>query len=257
MQEITNRKVDALSFGIDYKVSDKLIIHQPNLREIRSYGLDKYIHAVMMLTSRPYDYMVLLYDMGVDFRKLDDFIYFSELIVPSFDKELSLMLLNINLQDYILLGDSKGNPVLYNGLTEHMITKDDYMSMVHFVRNMHFFPEDTEYHIGNDITYEFIIKRERRKLKKLNKKPKEEYTLLNDMVSFLLWCSNSSYTFDTIQNLTIYQIYEGVRRVQANDKFATVTSGIYNGTVDSSKLDFSTIDPLRHFTNNERKTIDD
>ena len=249
MQEVTNKKVDALSFGIDCKISDRITIHQPTLREIRKFGVDNYIHSIMMLTSRPYDYMVLLYDMGIDFRKLDDFIYFAELIVPSFDSKLSQLLLNVNLQDYILLGDAEGNPILYNGLTEHIITKDDYVNLVQFVRNMHFFPED--------ITYEFIVKRERRKLKKLNKKPKEDYTILNDMVSFLLWCSNSSYTFDTIQDLTMYQIFEGVRRVQANDKFATITVGIYNGTVDASKLDFAKLDPLRHFTNKERNVEND
>lgn len=258
MQKVTSNKLDALTFGIDYKISDNLVIHQPTIREIREYGYEKYISTILRITGRPYDNMVALYDLGIDFRKLDEYVYFLTLIAPMIDEDnLSLVFKDFSFNDYVAISDIDGKSYLYNGQNMDTFDKETYEKMVDFLRSAHFFPKETEYNVGNSIMYEWLIKRERRKLKKLNEKPRTEITMLSDMVSYLIWCSNGSYNFDTIQDITLYQLYEGVKRSQADKRFAYISNGIYAGNVDSSKLNFDDIDPLRHFNNDERKIVND
>lgn len=252
--DTTNVALDALTFGLDYQLTENLIIHQPTLYEIRKYGIEKYIRDMLTLTSRPYDNMVLLYDLGLDYRKIDEFIFFTQMVMPLMDSKLSRLLFgDLSFNDYILIPNQKKELMLYNGITCDTVDKNTYSEVMKFLRRMCFFSEDLKYNVANDITYEFIVKRERRRLKKLSTLPHKEYTLLNDMASYLVWCSNGSYDFNTVQNLTWYQLYEGIKRTQADQHFAAINQGILNGTVDSSKINYENIEPLRHFDNKERK----
>ncbi|AZV43725.1 hypothetical protein BAOM_3116 [Peribacillus asahii] len=91
--------------------------------------------------------------------------------------------------------------------------------------------EEDEIIAGNERARQFMEEQKKRKalLAKL-KKPKIN---LHSIISAVGWKSKS---FDFINQLNIYQLYNGYSRFQLFDNYHYTMNGIYAGTIDTSKL---------------------
>ena len=65
--------------GDDYAVNDKIVIHQPTIREIVNYGEQDYFAMLTALTNYPSDMKSVLWDVGIDYTKITDFELFMSL----------------------------------------------------------------------------------------------------------------------------------------------------------------------------------
>lgn len=78
-------------------------------------------------------------------------------------------------------------------------------------------------------------------LKGRKEKPKSKETVdLHSMISGLAWKSNNLSILD-ITKLTIYQLYDGLNRLDNIEHYQNIMTGIYSGTVDSKKINFNDI----------------
>jgi hypothetical protein len=73
--------------GQDYKISDGITIHQPNLDEISRYGEREYYQMIYSLTSVGADLKWQLSEIGVDYTKISDFELFYGLLIKGYTKE--------------------------------------------------------------------------------------------------------------------------------------------------------------------------
>ena len=60
-------------------VNDKIIVHQPSIREIIDYGERDYFTMITALTNYPSDMKSILWDAGIDYTKITDFELFVSL----------------------------------------------------------------------------------------------------------------------------------------------------------------------------------
>lgn len=62
--------------GNDFKVNDNITIHNPTLQEIIDFGERNYERLCGLITMRPYDDMVNLWDRGIDYTQVKDYDLF-------------------------------------------------------------------------------------------------------------------------------------------------------------------------------------
>ena len=60
----------------DYPITNKISVHIPTVDEIFDFGDQKYYNMVQSLTSTPFDLMVELDDIGIDYETLTDYQMF-------------------------------------------------------------------------------------------------------------------------------------------------------------------------------------
>ena len=125
--------------------------------------------------------------------------------------------------------------IYFDEISENSILTDDKMAyirkLVRIANNIAEQEKEEEYIPGNDKARQFIEEQKRRKamVAKL-KKPKIN---LRSIISAVGWKHRA---FGIINQLSIYQLYDGYYREQVIDNYKYTMSGIYAGTVDSSKI---------------------
>ena len=130
--------------------------------------------------------------------------------------------------------------VYFDELNEDTVITDEkyeYIKRLVRVANHIADPKKEEVIVGNERARQFMEEQKKRKalLAKL-KKPKSN---LHSIISAVGW---KAQKFDFINNLNIYQLYDGYSRFHVLDNYHYTMSGIYAGTVDGSKIKSEDID---------------
>ncbi|MBD1379215.1 hypothetical protein [Metabacillus arenae] len=92
-----------------------------------------------------------------------------------------------------------------------------------------------EYKAGNERARKFIEKLKKQKAEAVKIKPKQS---LHSIISSIGW---KSIGIDNVFNLTIYQLYNGLRTLDNIDNYHYTLTGIYTGNIDGKKIKMSEI----------------
>lgn len=205
-----------------------LSIRIPTVKEILE-DEQYYYNIISSLTSTPFQYMVQLDDIGVDFTEITDYKLFM-IIFPLFAQgDLSILFGDIDLSDIKV---EKGNK-LYSQKNNIVIDEFVYYKIVNCIRKVNNLKRENR-RPGNDEAKEFRIKLERKKQKRNAKKSYEPY--LEKLVIALVNNSNFKYNYEEVNKLTIYQFNQSFEQVKRYIDFNNTMIGIYAGTVDASKI---------------------
>ena len=60
----------------DYEINDKIAVHVPTVNEIFDFGDQKYYSIVQTLIATPFDLMVELDDIGIDYESITNYQLF-------------------------------------------------------------------------------------------------------------------------------------------------------------------------------------
>lgn len=167
--------------GDDISITDKIIVTQPTLRQIKEFGEKRYFSAVYTLTAVGADLKWQLWDMGIDYTEIDDFDLFiryisqvvsskkriySELmknqdkhadILAKFSEEdleemqknpLELVLKDLDFGDFVPVkrkySEDKEEIVLYHPEKDIVVNRVVYRQIVDVVRQIHGFKRNNE-----------------------------------------------------------------------------------------------------------------
>lgn len=150
--------------GENLKINDQITIYQPSILDIAKYGENHYFNVVYKICSIPSDYKSELWDLGYNYSKLDDFDLFI-LLTRDIGVEDTCLLLGdtISLKDMAPLVDPEThNIMLYDENTELIITRDIYIEMISFIREMHNIHPKRE-RAANKETLQLLVDEDRRK----------------------------------------------------------------------------------------------
>lgn len=134
---------------------------------------------------------------------------------------------------FYLYQDSDGNEFLYNPLSGVQIDRLIYMDMADCIRKINMI-EKEKHKAGNDHMKEYLLTKERKRLKRLSKKKYEPY--LEKMVVSLVNTSEFPYDYDGCMNLSIYRFNQSLQQIHHKISFDNTMIGVYAGTVDTSKM---------------------
>lgn len=211
----------------------KLSVRIPTVGEILD-DEKTYYNLVSSLTATPYQYMVQLDDIGVDFTKVTDYQLFM-MLFPSFSKgNLSVIFGEIDLSDISIYKNNQNDTlILYSQKNDIAIDEFVYTEFVDVLRQINNI-EKFKGKPGNEAARHYLIEKERKRQKRKLRKPYEPY--LEKLVVALVNSPEFKYNYEETMDLSIYKFNESLKQIQTRITFNNTMTGVYAGTVDTSKL---------------------
>lgn len=228
---------ESLLFKRSVVVSSEITMRIPTLEEILDFGEQKYFSNVNVFIAKPFTYMGVLDDMGLDYEKVSDFELFLRL-APSVDYEIIPFLFGdtLPLIDYCVAinNETKEHVLVDPNNQEKTFTAIDLRLVADSIRTVHFYKEE-RHKAGNAAAKEFLIERAKKKAKRAAKKPYEPF--LEPLIISMVNSPEFPYSFETIKNLTIYQFMCSVLQVPRRIHYDNLMHGVYVGMIDAKQLD--------------------
>lgn len=206
-----------------------------------------YYSVISALTASPFQYMVQLDDIGIDYTELNDFGLFKMLFPLYAKSDLSLLFGSLDTSDFSIYADQENNTeVIYSPKNEIIINEFIYNDLSDAIRKINLL-EKVRSKPGNESTRKYLLERERRKQKRNAKKKQEPY--LEKLVIALVNTAEFPYNYNSCMDLSIYRFNQSLKQIQHKIAFDNTMAGVYSGTVDTSKLsskDCLTWIPISH-----------
>ena len=248
-----------LSSGKPY-IYKNMVVKHPTLSDILSIDNNsntnpenEYWGMVMSLLCEPYNYMVELYDNGIDYETIHNF----DMFVFNWQKLEKLYLLNKEQFDLIGLNPlqkiksnltvflgKKHNFELTKSLSDeyllvdanndkYIIDREMYTHFVEFLKAINKLDFKDRINPANETTKLMLIEdmREEQELRQKNK-TEVEIDVLNNMK--IAVCSTvGSVGFHNVYDLHIYQLYSLFNMFNSYTRFNNMLGGVYGGMVSS------------------------
>lgn len=209
----------------------KLSIRIPTVGEILDDEFT-YYNIISSLTATPYQYMVQLDDMGVDFTTITDYQLFVMLFSIYARSDLSMVFGNLNTSNFEIRQNGSLQ-YLYDPDNNLEINEKIYYDIVSTIRKINLL-ERVNYKPGNESARKYLLEKERKKQKRSAAKKQVPY--LEKLVIALVNTSEFPYDYDSCMDLSIYKLHQSFKQIQHKIAFDNTMVGIYAGTVDTSKL---------------------
>lgn len=210
----------------------KLSIRIPTVGEILEDEFT-YYSIVSSLTASPFQYMVQLDDMGIDFTKVSDYELFKMLFLIYTKSDLSIIFGDLDVSDFDAYKGKNNDTFIYSPSNNIEINEKVYNDLVDTIRKINLL-EKVKYKPGNESARKYLLEKERKKQKRNAKKKQEPY--LEKLVIALVNTSEFPYDYDSCMDLSIYRFNQSFKQIQHKIAFDNTMVGVYAGTVDTSKL---------------------
>ena len=228
--------------GKGYRINQYLTVFNPRIYEIMDFGEELYYQALNLFTRKPYDIAVELDDNGIDYQTMTDYDLFFE-CASRISPELSCILFGkTDFTSFLkYISEKDGKKLLVSQSTpDFIIDEAIYRQISTYLRYVHFISEQVDYDEGNKTAKRFLIDRMRRKQKKLAREYQDGKTGNKSGISNMIkYCVNSpgfKYDFTSVMELPLSLLYESYYFITYGRERDHVLSGIYHGTIDSSKM---------------------
>ena len=220
------------------QITDQLSLRIPTVGEILE-NESTYFSLVSIMTSTPFQYMVQLDDLGVDYTKITDYEMFRLLFPLYAQQDTSIIFGNLDLKDIAIYHDNSTDlDVLYSPTSDIKIDELVYFNMAKTMRQVNCIKYERKKPKGEN-TKKYLLEKERRHLKNLERmmKHKEfEQSEFEKLIVALVNNEKFKYNYESIKTLSIYNFYQSFQQIQHEINFNNVMRGVYAGTIDTSKL---------------------
>ena len=215
------------------EIIPNLFLRIPTVGEILE-DEDKYYGIVSSLTASPFQYMVQLDDMGIDYTQITDYQLFMMLFPMYAQSDLSLIFGDLDTSDFnVYINQDDDSQVIYSPSNNIVIDELVYNDLSDMIRKINLF-EKVKSKPGNESARKYLLEKERKKQKRNAKKPRFPY--LEKMVIALVNTSEFPYNYETCMDLSIYKFNQSLQQIQRKIAFDNTMVGVYAGTVDTSKM---------------------
>ena len=215
------------------EIVPNLFLRIPTVGEILE-DEDKYYGIVSSLTASPFQYMVQLDDMGIDYTQITDYQFFMMLFPMYAQSDLSLIFGDLDTSDFnVYINQDDDSQVIYSPSNNIVIDELVYNDLSDMIRKINLF-EKVKSKPGNESARKYLLEKERKKQKRNAKKPRFPY--LEKMVIALVNTSEFPYNYETCMDLSIYKFNQSLQQIQRKIAFDNTMVGVYAGTVDTSKM---------------------
>lgn len=231
---LETNKSNCLLYQTKHKINDYITVRIPTIGEILE-DEHTYYENVALIVSTPYDMMVQLDDINIDFTTINDWDLFCLLFRELQKRDLSLIFGDLNLADFeTVVNKQNGEIILLNSKTGAIIDRGIHNQICRFIRKI-LCLEKTSKRPANEEAKKYMIERARMRLK--TRKRKVEKSQLEEFIIALVNTSEFSYDYNSVLGLTIYQFNASLHQIIRKIKFDKLMIGCYAGTVNMKELD--------------------
>lgn len=192
-----------------------------------------YYNIISSLTASPFQYMVQLDDIGIDFTTMSDYELFKMLFLIYTKSDLSILFGDLDVSDFGVYREKNNNTFIYSPSSHIEINEKVYNDLVETIRKINLL-EKVKTKPGNESARKYLLEKERKRQKRNAKKKQEPY--LEKLVIALVNTSEFPYDYDSCMDLSIYRFNQSFKQIQHKIAFDKTMIGVYAGTVDTSKL---------------------
>ncbi len=226
----------SLLFSNEYRINDIISVHVPTIKEIYEYGEANYYNICQLLTSMPYDLMVQLDDIGIDYEDITEYelflIMLESFLVQGVDISIVLKIDGIN--DLVEgINENTGERVLLNKENRVVIDRLIQLDITEGIRKIHFWQKN-EHKAGNKEAKDYILQRKRIKLERA--KNRKQPSFLDESIIKMVNVEDFKYNYETVLDLSIYKLNASMRQIPKKRDWDHLMNGAYAGTVDMSKI---------------------
>lgn len=234
MQTVTIDEMKYIISGDDMELANGIVLHNPLVSEIKEIGEFNYLYMISLITMRAYDDAVNLYDSGINYKDISDFLIFIR-NMKHINKDLAKVIFtNININEFeIQVNKENGECIFTDG--QFVIDELIYRQIVAYVRAINYIDEKIEFDMAEGKNnMRFFIDRMRHRLKKRMKKPPQPF--LSNLISSMVCTADFPYDYTTIFEIHISQLYNGFYRKDKSDSARQIRQAIYAGTIDKKDV---------------------
>lgn len=193
-----------------------------------------YYSIAASLTASPFQYMVQLDDIGIDYTTITDYDLFKGIFLIYVNSDISSFFGDLDMSDARIYIDEKTKEeVIYSPKNEIVIDELVYNDLADTIRKINLF-EKVKAKPGNEHAKKYLLEKERKKLKRNAKKKHEPY--LEKLVIALVNTSEFPYDYDQCMDLSIYRFNQSYQQIVRKISFDNTMVGVYSGNIDTSKM---------------------
>lgn len=221
----------------DYEINDKIAVHVPTVDEIFDFGDQKYYSIVQTLIATPFDLMVELDDIGIDYETITDYQLFLLMMesIAANESDTRILFGDLDLTKFKAAKNKKnGERVFYNPEDDIVIDQMIALEMCNAIRKIHFW-EAPVGRAGNVEAKQYLIQRNRLKKQRLARKPYKSF--LENIIISLVNTEEFKYDYESVMDLSVYKLNASWRQIQKKKHWEQTMSGAFFGTVDLKKID--------------------
>lgn len=223
----------SLLYSKHIDITDKIKIYIPSVGEVFD-NEDEYYRLVALMTATPFEMMVQLEDMGIDFTTISEFELFCLLFSEIQKADTHLLFDGLDLSNFrFAVNESNGHILLRDEVQSISIDKAIHSKIGRALREINFF-EKNDKRPANEEAKQFLLERTRIKQQRALRKMKKSQ--LEDLILAMVNTSEYHYNFDSTRELSIFQFNASVRQVIKKINYDNTMIGCYAGTVNAKDL---------------------
>lgn len=195
-----------------------------------------YYQTTYSLTATPFQNMVHLDDLGIDFTTISEWQLFIQtfLAYAHSGDLLDYVFADLQTQGFGIYQDPQTAALyLSNPDTGVQIHESTYLQIVELIRKINLYEHITA-RPANETARQYLIEKERKRLKRLAKKPPEPY--LEQMVIALVNTAEFPYDYESCMHLSIYAFNQSFKQIQHKINYDNTMIGIYAGTLNARDM---------------------
>ena len=215
------------------QIIPNLTVRIPTVEEILGQE-ETYFQIVSAFTSTPFQYMIPLDDMGIDYTKITEYELFQMLFPVYAQSDLSILFGDVDLSDFsIYIRETDKETILFSPKNNIAIDEPVYHKLADTIRSIHLI-EKVKSKPGNESARTYLLEKEPARQKRAARKPHSSH--LEKLVVALVNTSEFPYDYRSCMELPIYQFYQSFQQIQHKIQFDHTMTGVYAGTVDTSRM---------------------
>lgn len=227
-----------LYFGEDYKINDKITIHQPTIQNILDMGEENFYATIAPFTSNTTSLRVQLYDLGIYWNDITDFELFSLLIKTLDFNNTKIFFGDFDITSFDLKVKLDSNNIekliLFSEKIDYEIDEETYLKIRDYFCFMFNVKLENEIVKSKSLGAEIIAK-ERADMAKKRAELKGTTSLIQ-MISFALNHPGFKYKKNELRNIGYVEFMDSIKRLQVYESTKALTHGSYSGFCDVSKV---------------------
>lgn len=232
----------SLLYAKSYKITDDITANIPTVGEILDHQED-YYRTLTAFVATPFDLMVQLDDMGLDFTEVGRYELFAMLfrgILEEYQSGntagLDLVLQGYDFNDLFPAIDVKAEAIVFvDSKKRIVINKRVYQQIRATLCHLNDI-EKKDKLPGNNAAKQYMLERARAKLRSASRRQKVD-SELEDYIVALVNTKEFKYDFDTVRSLSLYQFHRSLKQILKRLNYDQIMSGYYAGNLDLKKVD--------------------
>lgn len=213
--------------GKDIVIADGIVIHQPSLDEICSYGEQAYWSMIHTLTAVGADLKFQLFDIGIDYTQISDYELFCTVLRNEFSqKQTAILFGSLDLPGLQPGFRSLDGLILYDPEKGIILDEYTYLVMVNTLRAIHGLKRNSQLP-ANEATKQILIEDAREEFAR--SKTKEYQSQLKNLISAMINSAGFKYSHSEVWNMKIHVFLDCVKRISKIKQTELLLQSGYSG----------------------------